>query len=87
MSKKLPYRGLKCVSEKDLMMLADDLFKNYDIKAYDTGYIFDVDVDYPKSLYDINIYPKHRLLTSVLNEFPTFMTKHYVAHSLLLKQH
>ena len=79
MSKKLPYRGLKCVSEKDLMMLADDLFKNYDIKAYDTGYIFDVDVDYPKSLYDINIdlpfLPKTQVINKCVKRVSNFYDK------------
>lgn len=61
------------------MMLTDDLFRNYDIKTYDTGYIFDVDVDYAKSLHDIHIdlpfLPKTQVINKCVKRVSNFYDK------------
>ena len=47
MSKKLPADGFKWVD--DLSIFTEDFIKNYD-EVGDTGYLFVVDVEYPKNL-------------------------------------
>ena len=61
------------------MMLTDDLFKIYDITTYDSGFIFDVDVDYGKSLHDIHIdlpfLPKTQVINKCVKRVSNFYDK------------
>ena len=51
MSKKLPVVGFKCVD--DLSIFIEDFTKSYDEEG-DTGYLFVVDVEYPKNLHNLH---------------------------------
>ena len=51
MSKKLPADGFKWVD--DLSIFTEDFIKNYD-EEDDTGYLFVVDVEYPKNLHKLH---------------------------------
>ena len=51
MSKNLPVVVFKCVD--DLSIFTEDLIKNYDEEG-DTGYLFVVDVEYPKNLHKLH---------------------------------
>ena len=49
MSQKLPVNGFKW--ENDLSRLNEDFIKNYNENS-DEGYFLEVDIDYPKQLFD-----------------------------------
>ena len=51
MSQKLPVDGFKW--KKNMLKFNEDFIKNYDEDS-DNGYIFKVDVEYPKSLHDLH---------------------------------
>ena len=51
MSKKLPVDEFTW--ETDLSIFTDDFIKNYDLQS-DIGYIFYVDITYPKELYELH---------------------------------
>ena len=51
MSEPLPVNGFDWM--EDLSKIDEDFIKNYD-RDRDTGYILDVDVEYPKHLYDLH---------------------------------
>ena len=51
MSQKLPIDGFKW--EKNMFKFNEDFIKNYD-EISDKGYIFEVDVEYPKNLHDLH---------------------------------
>ena len=51
MSQKLPVNGLKWV--KDSSKFNDSFMKNYD-KNSDKGYFLEVDVEYPKKLFNLH---------------------------------
>ena len=51
MSKKLPVNGFKWVT--DLHKFSEDFIKNYDENG-DIGYILEVDIEYPKKLFDLH---------------------------------
>ena len=51
MSQKLPVDGFKW--KKDMLKFNEDFIKNYDEDS-DKGYIFEVDVEYPKYLHDLH---------------------------------
>ena len=51
MSQKLPVNGLKWV--KDLSKFNDSFMKNYDENS-DKGYFLEVDVEYPKKLFNLH---------------------------------
>ena len=51
MSEPLPVDGFNSV--EDLSNIDEDFIKNYD-KNSDKGYIFEVDVEYPKNLHDLH---------------------------------
>ena len=50
MTKKLP---VDCFEWEKPSKVTSDFIKNYDEKA-STGYVFDVDIDYPKNLHDLH---------------------------------
>ena len=51
MSQKLPVDGFKW--EKNMLKFNEDFIKSYDGDS-DKGYIFEVDVEYPKNLHDLH---------------------------------
>ena len=51
MSEPLPVNGFDWM--KDLSKIDEDFIKNYD-KDSDKEYIFEIDVKYPKDLYDLH---------------------------------
>ena len=51
MSEPLPVNGVDWI--EDLSKIDEDFIKNYD-KDSDKGYIVEVDVKYPKNLYDLH---------------------------------
>ena len=51
MSERLPVNGFDWV--EDLSKIEEDFIKNYN-KDSDKGYIFEVDVEYPKTLHDFH---------------------------------
>ena len=87
MCKKLPVDGFKWVD--DLSIFTEDFIKNYDEES-DIGYLFVVDVEYPKNLYmlhnDLPFLPermkinKYDKLVCNLND-----KENYPAHILALK--
>ena len=58
MSKKLPVNGFKWIDNKETAkpsakhVINEDFIKNYD-ENNDKGYVFEVDVKYPKRLHDV----------------------------------
>ena len=53
MPQKLPVEGFKWVEEDDLSKFNESFIKNYDENS-DKGYIFEVDVEYPKNLHKLH---------------------------------
>ena len=55
MSKKLPVNGFKWIDKNETagLVIDEDFIKNYD-ENNDKGYIFEVDVKYPKRLHDLH---------------------------------
>ena len=51
MSQKLPVSGFEWIS--DLSELNEDFIKNYDENC-DLGYFLEVDIGYPKKLFDLH---------------------------------
>ena len=51
MSQKLPIDGFQ--RKKNILKFNGDFIKNYGVDS-DKGYIFEVDGEYPKNLYDLN---------------------------------
>ena len=87
MSKKLPVNGFKWIDNKEIN---EDFIKIYD-ENNDKGYIFEVDVKYPKRLHDLHsdlpflsermkINKCKKLVCNLYNK------KKYVAHINTLKQ-
>ena len=87
MSKKLPVNGFKWIDNNEIN---EDFIKNYD-ENNDKGYIFEVDVKYPKKIHELHsdlpflpermeINKSKRLVCNLYNN------KKYVAHINTLKQ-
>ena len=53
MSQKLPVNDFKRVKQEDLSQFNEDFIKNYDENG-NTGYFLEVDIDYPKELFDLH---------------------------------
>ena len=88
MSKKLPVDGFKL--EDDLSIFTEDFIKNYD-KETDTGYLFIVDVEYPKNLHelhsDLPFLPKRMGINNCTKLVCNLNDKeNYPIHILALKQ-
>ena len=96
MSQKRPINGFKWV--EDLSKFIDSFIKNYD-KNSDRGYVFEVDVDYPKKLFkshrDLPFLAKRKELINT-HKYISFLhqklicdinvTEKYVVHIRALKQ-
>ena len=68
MSQKLPVKGFKWVKQKKLSKFNEDFIKKYDEDS-NTGYFFEVDVEYPKTLFnshkDLPFLPERRKVEKV----------------------
>ena len=80
MSQTLPVKSFKWVKKKS--KFSEDFIKHYD-KDSNTGYILEVDIDYPKELF--NIY-KDLPFLSERNICSIEDKKKYVIHITALKQ-
>ena len=73
---KLPVNGFKWV--ENLLEFNEDFIKKYDEDS-NTGYFPEVDVEYPKNLFnshkDLHFYPKNKKLKKYKSLFAIQMTK------------
>ena len=88
MSKKLPVHGFKWVD--DLSIFTEDFIKNYDEES-DIGYLFVVDVEYPKNLHklhsDLPFLPERMKINKCTKLVCNVQDKeNYPVHVLALKQ-
>ena len=54
MSQNLPVNGFEWVEKEELSKFNKDFIKNYD-ENNDIGYFLEVDVDYPKHLFNFHV--------------------------------
>ena len=92
MSKKLPANGFKWIDNKETAepVINEDFIKNYD-ENNDKGYIFEVDVKYPKRLHDLHSdlpFLSERMEVNKCQKLVCnlFNKEKYVAHINTLKQ-
>ena len=52
-SQKLPINDFKWIKKEELLKFNEDFIKNYDENG-NTGYSFEVDIDYPKELFNLH---------------------------------
>ena len=75
-SQKIPVEGFKWI--KKLSEFNEDVVKNYD-ENNNKGYILEVDVQYPKKIFnlysDLPFYLKERNLKNARSLFVTYITK------------
>ena len=88
MSQKLPINGFKCVT--DLSRFNENFIKNYNGNS-DVGYFLEVDVEYPKKLFDshkdLPFLPERKKLEKVEKRVCSIENKaRYVIHISALKQ-
>ena len=92
MSKKLPVNGFKWIDNNETAgpVINQDFIKNYD-ENNDKGYIFEVDVKYPKRLHNLHSdlpFLSERMEVNKCKKLVCnlFNKKKYVAHINTLKQ-
>ena len=92
MSKKLPVNGFKWIDNNETAepVINEDFIKHYD-ENNDKGYIFEVDVKYPKRLYNLHSdlpFLSERMEVNKCKKLVCnlFNKKKYVAHINTLKQ-
>ena len=87
MSKKLPVNGFKWIDNNETAepIINEDFIKNYD-ENNDKGYIFEVDVKYPKRLHELHSDLPFLSERMEINKCNLFNKKKYVAHINTLKQ-
>ena len=92
MSKKLPVNGFKWIDNNETAgpVINEDFIKNYD-ENNDKGYIFEVDVKYPKRLHELHsdlLFLSERMEVNKCKKLVCnlFSKKKYVAHINTLKQ-
>ena len=90
MSQKLPLTDFKRVKQEELSKFNEDFIKNYDENS-DEGYILEVDIDYPKKLFnlhkDLPFLPKRKKVEKVEKLICNIEQKEkYVIHIGALKQ-
>ena len=88
MSKKLPVHGFKWVD--DLSIFTEDFIKNYDEDS-DIGYLFVVDVDYPRDIHklhsDLPFLPERMKINKCIKLVCNVQDKeNYPVHVLAMKQ-
>ena len=90
MSQKLPVDGFKWIKKDDLSNFDEKSIKKYDENS-DKGYIFEVDVEYPKNLHklysDLPFLPE-RIKTNKCSKLTCALQnkENYVIHIRALKQ-
>ena len=90
MSQKLPVKGFKWVKQKMLSKFNEDFIKNYDENS-NKGYFLEVDIDYPKELFnlhkDLPFLPESKKVNKVEKLICDIEDKKkYVIHIRALKQ-
>ena len=90
MSQKLPEKGFKWVKKKKLSEFNEDFIKEYDEDS-DTGYFLEVDIDYPKELFnfhkDLPFLPERKKVEKVEKLICSIEDKEkYVIHIRASKQ-
>ena len=90
MSQKLPVKGFKWVKKKKLSTFNEDFIKKYDEDS-STGYFLEVDIDYPKELFnfhkDLPFLPERKKVEKVEKLICSIEDKEkYVIHIRALKQ-
>ena len=90
MSQKLPEKGFKWVKKKNISEFNEDFIKEYD-KDSDTGYFLEVDIDYPKELFnfhkDFPFLPERKKVETVQKLICSIEDKEkYVIHIRASKQ-
>ena len=90
MSQKLPAKGFKWVKKKKLSEFNEDFIKKYDEDS-NTGYFLEVDIDYPKELFnfhkDLPFLPERKKVEKVEKLICSIEDKEkYVIHIRALKQ-
>ena len=90
MSQKLPVNDFKWVKQEDLSQFNEDFIKNYDENS-NTGYFLEVDIDYPKELFnlhkDLPFLPERKKVEKVEKLICSIEDKEkYVIHIRALKQ-
>ena len=90
MSQKLPINGFKWVKQKKLLKFNEDFIKKYD-KNSNKGYFLEVDIDYPKELFnlhkDLPFLPERKKVEKVEKLICSIEDKEkYVIHIRALKQ-
>ena len=88
MSQKLPVNGFKWI--KNLLKLNDNFIKKYDEKNH-TGYVFEVHIEYPKTLFnnhkDLRLLPERKKVEKVQKRICSTEDKQkYVIHIRDFKQ-
>ena len=67
---KLPVNGFKWMKQRKLSKFSDDFIKNYDENSNE-GYFLQVDIDYPKELFnlykDLPFLPESKKVNKVEN--------------------
>ena len=88
MSKKLPIRNFKWLDKYDISKFNDELIKKYDENS-DIGYIFEVDVEYPKHICmlhsDLPFLPERMKINKTTKLFCNIQDKKNYVH-IALKQ-
>ena len=90
MSKKLPIRNFEWLDKDEISKFNDELIKKYDENS-DIGYIFEVDVEYPKHIRmlhsDLPFLPERMKINKSTKLFCNVQDKkNYVVHIVALKQ-
>ena len=90
MSQKLPVNDFKWVKQEELSKFNEDFIKNYDENG-NIGYFLEVDIDYPKELFnlhkDLPFLPESKKVNKVEKLICSIENKEkYVIHIRSLKQ-
>ena len=90
MSEKSPLNGFKWVKQEELSNFNEDFIKNYDENG-NIGYFLEVDIDYPKELFnlhkDLPFLPERKKVNKVEKLICNIEDKEkYVMHIKVLKQ-
>ena len=90
MSQKLPVNDFKWIETNDLSTFNENFIKNYDENS-DTGYILEVDVEYPENLHKLHRdlpFLSERMKTNKCSKLvcTLYDKENYVIHIEALKQ-
>ena len=90
MSEKLPIGNFKWLEKDEISKFNEEYIKNYDENS-DKGYIFEVDVEYPKNIHklhsDLPFLPERRKIDKCTKLVCSTQNKeNYVVHIRALKQ-